>query len=345
MDTLSLSLDHPLRSFRLSVALDLGRETLALVGPSGSGKSSVLRSIAGLLAPERGRVTLGPETWLDTAVGINLPPERRSVGLVFQDYALFPHLDVRRNVAFGGRERVDELLERFRISHLAGARPGAISGGERQRVALARALARDPAVLLLDEPLSALDAHTRGVVRGELAELLGELNLPTLLVTHDFEDAAALAGRIGVIVSGRILQLGTAAELLAAPADAFVAGFTGANLLHGTARVGAEGLTEVVLDAGGSAFSTDGGEGRVGLAVYPWEVSLARTEPADSAVNHLRGDVRSLVVLGNRVRVRVGPLTTEITAASAERLALAEGEPVVASFKATASRLVPLAPT
>jgi len=237
---------------------------------------------------------------------------------------------------------VDELLERFRISHLAQARPADLSGGERQRVALARALARDPAVLLLDEPLSALDAHTRNVVRGELAELLAELRLPTLLVTHDFEDAAALADRVGVIVDGRILQLGPAAELLAAPADAFVASFTGANLLHGTARPGASGLTEIVLDAGGSMYSVDGGEGRVGLAVYPWEIALARSQPADSAVNHLRGDVRSVVELGNRVRVRVGPLTAEITAGSAARLELREGEPVVASFKATASRLVPL---
>ena len=169
-----------------------------------------------------------------------------------------------------------------------------------------------------------------------------ELRLPTLLVTHDFEDAAALADRVGVIVEGRILQLGSAAELLAAPADAFVASFTGANLLHGTARPGAEGLTEVVLDAGGSAFTTDAGAGRVGLAVYPWEVSIARSVPADSAVNHVRGDVRSLVALGNRVRVRVGPLTAEVTAASAARLGLAEGDPVVASFKATAARLVSL---
>jgi molybdate transport system ATP-binding protein len=343
VDTLGVRLDHPLRSFPLSLDVELGRETLALVGPSGAGKSSVLRAIAGLLRPEQGRIALGARVWLDTEAGIDLPPEQRSVGLVFQEYALFPHLDVRRNVAFGGRERVDELLERFRISHLAQARPVDLSGGERQRVALARALARDPAVLLLDEPLSALDAHTRGVVRGELAELLGELGLPTLLVTHDFEDAAALADRVGVIVDGRILQLGQAAELLAAPADAFVASFTGANLLHGTARPGADGLTEVVLDTGGSMYSADGGEGRVGLAVYPWEIALARSQPADSAMNHLRGAVRSVVVLGNRVRVRVGPLTAEITAGSADRLELREGEPVVASFKATASRLVPLA--
>jgi molybdate transport system ATP-binding protein len=343
VDTLDVRLDHALRSFRVSLNVELGRETLALVGPSGAGKSSVLRAIAGLLRPEWGRIALGARAWVDTEAGIELPPERRSVGLVFQEYALFPHLDVRRNVAFGGRGRVDELLERFRISHLAQARPADPSGGERQRVALARALARDPAVLLLDEPLSALDAHTRGVVRGELAEVLGELGLPTLLVTHDFEDAAALADRVGVIVDGRILQLGQAAELLAAPADAFVASFTGANLLHGTARPGADGLTEVVLDTGGSMYSADGGEGRVGLAVYPWEIALARSQPADSAVNHLRGAVRSVVVLGNRVRVRVGPLTAEITAGSADRLELREGEPVVASFKATASRLVPLA--
>ena len=343
MDTLALSLDHALRSFRLSVELALGRETLALVGPSGAGKSSVLRAVAGLLRPTRGRVALGRKTWLDTAAGVDLPPERRSVGLVFQEYALFPHLDVRRNVGFGGRERVGELLDRFRIAHHAAARPGELSGGERQRVALARALARDPAVLLLDEPLSALDAHTRGVVRGELSELLADLRLPTLIVTHDFEDAAALADRIGVIVNGAILQVGTAAELLAAPADAFVASFTGANLLHGLARPGASGLTEVALDDGGVAFSTDAGEGRVGLAVYPWEVSVGREEPTDSPVNHVRGNVRSLVELGNRVRVRVGPLTAEITAASADRLGLRAGEPVVASFKATATRIVPLA--
>jgi molybdate transport system ATP-binding protein len=342
MDTLELSLDHPLRSFALSVSAALGRETFALVGPSGAGKSSVLRAIAGLLRPERGRVALGDSVWLDTDAGVDLPPERRSVGLVFQEYALFPHLDVRRNVAFGGRRRVGELLERFRISHLAGAHPGDLSGGERQRVALARALARDPAVLLLDEPLSALDAHTRAIVRSELAELVGELRLPTLLVTHDFEDAAALADRVGVIVEGRILQLGSSAELLAAPADAFVASFTGANLLHGTARPGLDGLTEVVLDDASVAYSTDQGGGRVGLAVYPWEIALARSEPSDSSVNHVRGDVRSLVPLGNRVRVRVGPLTAEITAASAARLALREGDPVVASFKATATRLVPL---
>jgi molybdate transport system ATP-binding protein len=310
------------------------------MGPSGAGKTSVLRAIAGLVRPERGRIALGADAWLDTERGVDVPPERRRVGLVFQEYALFPHLTVRGNVAFGGRERVDELLRRFGIEALADARPSTISGGERQRVALARALARDPGVLLLDEPLSALDAHTRSRVRQELRELLLDLGLPTVIVTHDFEDAAALADRVGVLVDGRLLQLDTPESLVAAPADPFVAGFTGANLLRGVARAAPNGLTEVALDAGFTAYSVDPAHGRVALAVYPWEVSVARTAPDDSAVNHLRAPIASLVTLGNRARVQIGPVTAEVTAQSAERLGLREGEIVVASFKATGARLL-----
>ena len=344
MDTLRVDLDHGLRAFRLALALEVGGgETVALVGPSGAGKTSVLRAISGLQSPERGRVELGRETWLDTEAGVDLPPESRRVGFVFQEYALFPHMTVRANVAFGGQDRVDELLERFGIGHLASVRPSAISGGERQRVALARALARDPAVLLLDEPLSALDAYTRARVRAELRELLQELQLPTLLVTHDFDDAAALADRVGVLVEGRLLQVAAPSELVAAPTDAFVAGFTGANLLRGVAEAGPDGLTAVALEAGFTAFTVDAGVGHVALAVYPWEVSVAHEAPNDSAVNHIRAPIASLVPLGNRVRVRIGPLTAEVTAQSAERLGLQEGELVVASFKATGTRLLPVA--
>ncbi len=339
---LSLDVTVPLRSFELSVALEVGRETLALVGPSGAGKTTVLHAVAGLVRPGSGRITLNGATLFDSARRVHLPPDRRRVGLVFQEYALFPHLSVEANVGFGGRDRVPELLDRFGITHLAKARPPQLSGGERQRVALARALARDPAVLLFDEPMSALDAHTRAGVRAELQELLRDLDLPAILVTHDFEDAAALADRVGVISEGRILQTGTPDELVAAPSDAFVAGFTGANLLHGFARPTPEGLTEVVLDGGAVVFSTDRAEGRVGVVVYPWEVSIAHAAAADSALNHVSAPISSLVTLGNRVRVRVGPLVGEVTGASAERLGLERGAVVVASFKATGARLVPL---
>jgi molybdate transport system ATP-binding protein len=344
MAALVLDVACPLRSFQLELALEVERETFALVGPSGAGKTTALRAIAGLVRPSHGRIVLGDETLFDAERKVDRPPEERRVGLVFQEYALFPHLSVEANVAFGGRERSRELLDRFGIAHLARARPGELSGGERQRVALARALARDPAILLLDEPMAALDAHTRAGVRAELQELLRELGLPTILVTHDFEDAAALADRVGVLSEGRVLQLGTPDELVAAPADGFVARFTGGNLLHGFARPARNGLTEVVLDGGAVVFTTDSGEGRVGVVVYPWEVSIAPAEavPADSALNHVSAPISSVVTIGNRVRVRVGPLVGEVTAASADRLALERGRVVVASFKATGARLVPL---
>src|SRR5262249_25728384 len=153
---------------------------------------------------------------------------------LFQDYALFPHLTVRQNIEFARRHKADEYLQRFGIERLADARPSELSGGERQRVALARALARGPKALLLDQPLAALHHRTKAAVRGELQELLRELEIPTLFVTHDFEDAAALADRVGVLVDGRLRQIGSTRELVARPADPFVASFTGANLLHGT---------------------------------------------------------------------------------------------------------------
>ena len=344
MAALSADFALPLRDFELTLAVEV-RGTVALVGPSGAGKSSVLRVVAGLARPLRGRVALGDEVWLDAERGVCLPPERRRVGLVFQEYALFPHLDVRRNVAYGAAGKpVDELLERLRIAHLAAASPRELSGGERQRVALARALARDPEVLLLDEPLSALDAHTKAAVRGELAELLRGLGLPTLLVTHDYEDAAALADEVGVLVDGSLRQLGPPSELVARPGDAFVAAFTGANLLRGRARRGGGTLTAVRLESGEELYSTDEAAGEVGLVVYPWEIAVSRAHAADadSALNVVRGEVGSVFEVANRVRVRIGPVTAEVTAASAERLELARGGVAYATFKATGTRLVPL---
>jgi molybdate transport system ATP-binding protein len=342
MATLTTEFTLPLRSFELDLALEVDG-TVALVGPSGAGKTSVLRAVAGLVRSARGRIALGDDVWLDSARRVFRAPDERRVGLVFQEYALFPHLTVRQNVAFAGKERADQLLERFRISHLADARPNDLSGGERQRVALARALARGPGVVLLDEPLSALDAHTRATVRAELQDLLHELALPTILVTHDFEDAAALADMVGVLVDGRLRQFGTPAELVERPTDAFVASFTGANLLRGRARRVEGDMTAVQLESGELVYSTEFGEGNVGVVVYPWEVSIGRVQHQDSAMNVVHGEIRSVVTVGNRVRVRVGPITAEVTAASADKLDLSRGGSAFATFKATGTRLVPLA--
>jgi molybdate transport system ATP-binding protein len=286
-------------------------------------------------------VTLDRTTLLDTDRGIDVAPERRRVGYLFQEYALFPHLDVEANVRFGARDRssVGPLLERFRIARLAKARVADLSGGERQRVALARALARDPAVLLLDEPLSALDTHTRASVRAELRELLDELGLPTVLVTHDFEDAATLAHRVGVITDGKILQIGTPTDLVSLPNDSFVASFTGATLLPGHAVGVEDGLTRIALDDGVLVWSADRETGPVNVAIYPWDVSVGLHEPDDSRMNHLQAVVISVAPMGNRVRIKVGPVVAEITAASAERLGLEPGMLATASFKATAARL------
>jgi molybdate transport system ATP-binding protein len=345
-----------LGAFSLDVALEVpAGECLALAGPSGAGKTSVLRIVAGLVRPHRGTVRCGDDVWLDHARGIDVPPERRRCGYVFQEYALFAHLNAWQNVAYAlrdagraeRRERALALLERFGIAHLAEQRPRVLSGGERQRVALARALARRPAALLLDEPLSALDPRLRAAAGRELAAVIAETGVPALLVTHDFVEAAVLGTRVGVIDGGRIVQEGTAAELAAAPASAFVADFTGAVVLTGTARPGDDQLTHVALDGGGTVFSTEPGEGPVAVSVYPWEITLAApgAEPSDSARNHLAVRVVSVTSVGNRVRVGLAapqPLTAELSDASVAALDLRPDAPAVASWKAAATRLLRL---
>jgi molybdenum ABC transporter ATP-binding protein len=340
MATLRIDEIHiPLRSFDLELSLEVGR-TVALVGPSGSGKTTVLRAVAGLTRPRAGRVSVDDVVWFDGRAGRDLAPEQRRVGLVFQEYALFPHMTVRQNVEYARRRAADEYLERFRIAHLASDRPSRLSGGERQRAALARALAREPQVLLLDEPLSALDAHTKTAVRAELHELLVRLDIPVLLVTHDFEDAAALADRVSVIVDGKLRQTGSPGELVAQPADSFVASFTGANLLQGLAEPATNGSTRVRLDDGTVIATADPAHGHVALAVYPWDITLAATPPHDSALNVIHAPIRSIAELGNRARVAVGPVSAEITTESLQRLGLTTGQTVYASFKATGTRVV-----
>jgi len=217
----------------IPLAVDLACDTaelLALVGPSGSGKTTILRSIAGLYWPEEGQVSCGGTTWLDTSARLNVPPHRRRVGLVFQSYALFPHMTALGNVMAAlvhrpKAEREEQARSLLSLVHLDGLehrKPAALSGGQQQRVAVARALARDPAVLLLDEPFSAVDRRTRRHLQDELAALRASLRIPIVLVTHDLDEAAALADRLCVLDAGETLQTGCPADILAAPASARV---------------------------------------------------------------------------------------------------------------------------
>ncbi len=287
------------------------------------------------------------------AAGVDVAVERRDVGFVFQGYALFPHLSALDNVAFGAvgarrarRSVAAGLLERLGLEARSGARPGSLSGGERQRVALARALARRPRLLLLDEPLSALDPRTRTSAAGELSALLAENPAPAVIVTHSFEEAAILGDEIAVLDGGRLVQRGTPSELAARPASGLVAEVAGASVLAGEAVGGREGLTLVALAGGGEVLATDEASGPVAVSIFPWEVTLAApgVVPADSALNHVAGEISSVTEFGNRARVALAtpqPLVVEITAASVARLGLRPGERAIASFKATATRLSP----
>ncbi len=336
----------------LDVALAVPAGTcLALTGPSGAGKTTVLRIVAGLVRPAAGRVACGEQVWLDTTAGVDRPPDRRRVGYVFQDHALFGHLSAWRNVAYPlrdrpraeRRERAHALLERFGLAARADARPATLSGGERQRVALARALARRPDALLLDEPLASLDARTRAGAMRELATVLADVAVPAVLVTHDFAEAAQLGDRVAVLDGGRVVQEGTASELAGRPRSAFVAGFTGASVLTGVAAAGPDGLTRVALDGGAEVVSADAATGPVAATVHPWDVTLALRASPSSAQNVVPARVTSVVALGTRVRVALAlpqPLAAEVTAASAAELGLREGLEVVAVFKAAATRLV-----
>jgi molybdate transport system ATP-binding protein len=342
---LDLDFDLPLPPFTVSAALSVGAETVALVGPSGAGKTTVLRAIAGLARPSRGHIRLDDRAWFDAEAGVSLAPEERSVGLVFQDYALFPHLTVRKNVAFGARSdpaRVDELLERLQISRLADERPGTLSGGERQRVALARALARRPEVLLLDEPLSALDAHTRAEIKVQLRELLDELALPTIFISHDFRDAVALADRAAVIVAGTIRQVGSVESLARSPTDAFVAALTGNNVLRAIASPAGEGSTLTLAD-GQQLQVPARTAGPVGAIIAPGDIEVLPEPPTDGRpTNALHGKVASLTRLGKRVEARVGPVDLECRSEDAASLLLEAGGTAWIRLPADAITVVPL---
>jgi molybdate transport system ATP-binding protein len=333
----------------LDAALDANAgETVVLLGPNGAGKTTLLRVLAGLLALDAGRVAVDGDVLDDPATGAWTPTERRPIAFVFQDHALFPHLSALENVAFGLRARgvrrrdaqprARLWLERVGVSSHAGARPSALSGGQAQRVALARALVVEPRVLLLDEPLAALDASARVNTRRELRRHLEAHDGVRVVVTHDPVDAMTLGDRVVVLDAGRVVQAGPLAELRERPRSRYVADLVGVNLYRGHAVGRRIRLPRGELVAAGEA------RGDVLAVVHPRAVALHRREPEGTPRNVLAGTVDHLDVEGDRVRVIVGgavPVTAEVTPAAVSELGLRAGAPVWASVKATEITVYP----
>lgn len=342
--TLHAEVGLTLGAFRLDVDVHVERgEVLAVLGPNGSGKTTLLRAIAGLAPIDAGTIRLDDSVLDDPDRAVFVPPERRPVGVVFQQYLLFDHLTALDNVAFGlrargvaraeARRRAHEWLERVGLADHARSRPPALSGGQAQRVALARALAIDPQILLLDEPLAALDAGVRRQVRRDLRRHLEGFDGVRLLVTHDAVDAYALADRVAIVDHGRIVQTGTIAEITAHPRSRYVADLVGTNLIAGTLRgdglVTSDGIhLAVVAEFTGPAFAV----------VRPRSITLARHVVDTSARNTFTGVVDDVDRLGDRVRVGVDApihLTAEITADALDTLQLRPGDRIHAAVKAT----------
>ncbi|SEF55178.1 molybdate transport system ATP-binding protein [Thermomonospora echinospora] len=335
------------RDFRLDLPLTAAAgEVVALLGPNGAGKTTALRALAGLLPLDGGHIRLDGEP-----IGA-LPAERRPVGVVFQDYLLFPHLSALENVAFGprcqgvprraARERAAGWLERVGLGEHLAKKPRALSGGQAQRVALARALVTEPRLLLLDEPLAALDAHTRLEIRSALRRHLAGFAGATILVTHDPLDAMVLADRLVVVEQGRMVQEGPPAEVARHPRTDYVARLVGLNLYRGRAHghtVTLEG------DKGPVRFdATEALEGEVFVAFAPSAVALYRTRPDGSPRNRWRARVETIERHGDRIRVGLsGPLpaAADVTPGAVAELGLAEGSEVWAVLKAAETHAYP----
>jgi molybdate transport system ATP-binding protein len=318
-------------------------EVVALLGPNGAGKTSLLRAVAGLVPLKSGHVRLDGQILEDTGSGQYVPTERRPIGFVFQDYLLFPHLSVLDNVAFGlrsrgtsRREAADKALkwlDRVGLNIYARAKPAELSGGQRQRVALARALAPDPRLLLLDEPLAALDVTTRAEVRRDLKHHLATFQGIRLVVTHDPLEAVALADRLIVMENGHLVQTGTPAEVTERPRSQYVADLVGVNLLRGVAVGGS-----IQIPGGPSVAAAGAESGEVFAVIHPRAVSIHRQRPEGSPRNVWWGQASNIELMGNRVRVRIDgqvPLVAEVTPSALKELDLVEGGEVWLSFKAT----------
>jgi molybdate transport system ATP-binding protein len=347
----------PVVAARASWPLE-GAPVTVLFGPSGSGKTTILRSLAGLDRPEAGAITFGEETWFDAGRGLHVPPQARGVGLLFQEYALFPHLSVATNVGYGLHRltraeraaRVGELAERLGIAELLARRPAELSGGQRQRIALARALAPRPRLLLLDEPLSALDTPTREALRGELRHQLEQAGVPAVVVTHDRVEALALGDRMAVLVDGTVRQVGPVHEVFSAPLDVDVARVVGTENVFPARLVAREdGLVVVRATGPGEAelvaVDPGGVEDEAYACIRAEEVVLERVAGhASSARNRLSGVITARRDEGALVRLTVDcgvRLVALVTRSSAGRLGLVKGSRVTAVVKAPSVRVVP----
>jgi len=333
--------------FALDIELNVDEgETVAVLGPNGAGKTTLLRALAGLIEIE-GRVELAGEVLEDSAQGLRVPTEQRHIGLVFQDHVLFPHLTVLDNVAFGlqaqghrdAKQVAHRWLARAGLDDRASSMPRELSGGQAQRVALLRTLATEPKLLLLDEPLSALDVTIRAEVRRELSQQLASFRGVRLLVTHDPVEAIALADRLVVLEQGRIVQSGTPGEVTARPRSRFVADLAGVNLLRGKSHG-----DHVRLANGASIAAPEAGEGNVFAVIHPRAVALFLTRPEGTPRNVWQGETENIDLHGERVRVRVSgpvPLVAEVTPSAVRELHLTVGAPVWVAVKATEVSVYP----
>jgi molybdenum ABC transporter molybdate-binding protein len=329
---LRLELNKELRYFNVDISQQIGAETLVLIGHSGCGKSTTLKMLAGLMSPDKGKIEVNHHVLFDSQQKIDLPPEERNIGFVFQNYALFPHLTVTENIAYGisklpmeeKDKRIQETLAFLGIEDLAHSKPAMLSGGEQQRVALARALVTQPKLLLLDEPLSALDVSTRSHVRTELKQLLKKLSIPTIIVTHDYEDARVLADRVAVMDQGKVIQSGVPREVAQFPANHFVAEFTGTNL--------------VAVE-----------KAKTDLPAYvsfdPWKGEVSRQ--AKASTYEWSGAVHDIVKIGGFVRLHIhgkSSLYADIPIEKYETEAFQIGETVYVSVDMKEIRSIPLSP-
>ena len=342
--TLRARIVRSLGSFRLDVDLTTASgETVAILGPNGSGKTTLFRCLAGLLPIDDGHIELDGEPVDNPTTNTFVRPEQRPVAVVFQDYLLFPNLTALENVAFGLRARggtkqqaraqARDWLQRVGLADHAHHRPGSLSGGQAQRVALARALATEPRLLLLDEPLAALDAGTRGDVRRDLRRHLTTFGGARLLVTHDPVDAYALADRVVILEHGRVVQTGALDHVTAHPRSRYVADLIGINLLTGNGSNGT-----ITISTGGHIVPADPIDGPTFAVIQPHSVALYPTPPDGSPRNVWPVTVVDVDRRADRVRVRLTgdvPLVAEITTAALDALALQPGDHIWATVKAT----------